>query len=124
MPRKSGITKFGDFGALLIDFPWKPDRNSKYSKLGGGGPELAVVQVIRICIGIAAEPHDTIPLIMGLQEGGVKNRNKRGCKRLLAFVHVCSRLLAFFPSAFACVCQRLSVCSHLLTSPFCRAPSA
>ena len=48
---------------------------------------------------------------------------------MFAFVHVCSRLLAFacvFASAFACVCQRLSafvcVCSHLLTPPLLRPP--
>ena len=67
----------------------------------------------------------------GIAKGGVKNRNKGGCKRLFAFVHVCLRLLAFvcvFASAFACVCQRLSafvcVCSHLLTPPFVAPPSA
>ena len=54
--------------------------------------------------------------------------NQGGCKRLFAFVHVCSRLLAFacvLASAFACICQRLSAfCSHLLTPPFVAPPSA
>ena len=49
----------------------------------------------------------------GIAKGGVKNRNKGGCKRLFAFVHVCSRLLTFSLciclrlSAFVCVCLRL-----------------
>ena len=67
----------------------------------------------------------------GIAKGGVKNRNKGGCKRVFAFVHVFSRLLAFacvFACAFACVCQRLSafvcVCSDLLTPPFVAPPSA
>ena len=30
-----------------------------------------------------------------LPKGGVRSRNKGGCKRLLAFVRVCPRLLAF-----------------------------
>ena len=70
-------------------------------------------------------------MLKGIAKGGVKNRNKGGCKRLFAFVCVCPRLLAFacvFASAFACVCQRLSafvcVCSHLLTPPFVAPPSA
>ena len=54
-------------------------------------------------------------------KGGVRNHNKGGCKRLLAFACV-------FASAFVCVCQRLSpfvcVCSHLLTPPFVAPPSA
>ena len=64
---------------------------------------------------------------------GVRNRNKNKgglYKHLSAFVHVCSRLLAFacvFASAFACVCPRLSafvcVCSLLLTPPFVAPPS-
>ena len=43
----------------------------------------------------------------GIVEGGVRNCNKGGCKRLLAFVRVCSRLLAFSPLrllAFVSVC--------------------
>ena len=46
-----------------------------------------------------------------------------------AFIHVCSRLLAFvwvFTSALACFCHRLSAlicsCSHLLTPPFVAPP--
>ena len=61
----------------------------------------------------------------GVAKGGVRNRNKGGCKRLFVFVRVGSRLLTFacyFASAFACICQRLSVfvciCSHLLAPPF------
>ena len=57
----------------------------------------------------------------GIAKRVVKNRSKGGCKRLFAFVHVCSRLLVFvcvFASAFACVCQRLlafvCVCSQCL----------
>ena len=48
---------------------------------------------------------------------------------MFAFVHVCSRSLAFacvFASAFACVCPLLSafacVCSHLLAPPLLRPP--
>ena len=33
-----------------------------------------------------------ITLNKGIAKGGVKNRNKGGCKRLFAFVHVCSHL--------------------------------
>ena len=66
----------------------------------------------------------------GIAKGGVKNRNKGGCKRLSAFVHVCSRLLAFSPLRFRlCVCLRLSafvcVCLRLLAfayPPLCCAP--
>ena len=70
-----------------------------------------------------------IPSDKGIASGGVKNRNKGGCKRLFAFVHVCSRLLAFacvFASAFACVCLRfVCVCLRLLAfayAPLCCAP--
>ena len=46
-----------------------------------------------------------------LLRGGVRSRNKGGCKRVFAFVHVCSRLIAFvcvFASAFACVCKGIA----------------
>ena len=59
-------------------------------------------------------------LIRGLQRGGVKNHNKRGCKRLFTFVCVCPRLLAFacvFASAFACVCLRLSAFARICLRP-------
>ena len=65
-------------------------------------------------------------LFKGIAKGGVKNRNKGGCKRLFAFVHVCSRLLAFacvFASAFACVCQRLCAFARIcLRPPLLRPP--
>ena len=62
----------------------------------------------------------------GIPKGGVKNRNKGGCKRLFAFVHVCSRLLAFGLRFRLCVCSRLSTfylrllafaCAPLLLRP-------
>ena len=67
--------------------------------------------------------NDTLKVTLGLrglQRGGVKNRNKGGCKRLFAFVHVCSRLLAFALRllAFACVCLRLRLCVCLRLSAF------
>ena len=62
---------------------------------------------------------------LGPAEG--KNRHKGGCKRLFAFVHVCSRLLACVYLRFRlCVCLRLSafVCvrSHFAYPPLCCAP--
>ena len=45
--------------------------------------------------------------VKGIAKGSVRKHNKGGCKRLFAFVHVCSHLLAFacvFASAFACIC--------------------
>ena len=47
----------------------------------------------------------------GILKGGVRNCNRWGCKRLLAFVRACSRLLAFSPPrlfAFVNVCLHLS----------------
>ena len=65
-------------------------------------------------------------------KGGVKNRNKRGCKRLFAFVCVCSRLFTFVHvcllfrlcvclrlSAFLCVCSRLRAFAY---APLCCTP--
>ena len=50
---------------------------------------------------------------------------KGGCERLFAFVHVCSRLLAFagvFAFAFVNVCQRLFALARICSCPLCRAP--
>ena len=65
----------------------------------------------------------------GIAKGGVKNRNKGGCKRLFAFVHVCSRLLAllaFSPLrllAFVSVCLRLFAFARIcLRPPLLRPP--
>ena len=70
-------------------------------------------------------------LCEGIAKGVQKPAMKGGVSVLFAFVHVCSRLLAFacvFASAFVRVCLRLLtfayVCSHLLTPPFVAPPSA
>ena len=58
--------------------------------------------------------------------GGVKNRNKGGCKRLFASVHVCLRLFAFSPLrllAFVSVCLRLFAFARIcLRPPLLRPP--
>ena len=70
--------------------------------------------------------HAKILFAMGIANGGVKNRNKGGCKRLFAFVHVCSRLLAFSPLrllAFVSVCLRLFAFACIcLRPPLLRPP--
>ena len=62
----------------------------------------------------------------GIAKGGVKNRDKGGCKRLFAFVHVCLRLLAFSPLrllAFVSVCLRLFAFARIcLRPPFVTSP--
>ena len=69
-------------------------------------------------------------LLKGIAKGGVKNRNKERCKRLFAFVHICShfclRLPAFacvFASAFVSVCLRLFAFARIcLRPPLLRPP--
>ena len=64
--------------------------------------------------------------IKGIAKGGVKNRNKGGCKRLFAFARVCSHLLAFSPLrllAFVSVCLRLFAFARIsLRPPLLRPP--
>ena len=61
--------------------------------------------------------------------GGVRNHSKGGCKRLFAFVHVCSRFACACLRFRLCVCLRFStlvcVCLRLLAfayTPLCCAP--
>ena len=67
-----------------------------------------------------------IAIVKGIAKGGVKNRNKGECKRLFAFVHVCSRLLAFASLrllAFVSVCLRLFAFARIcLRPPFVTPP--
>ena len=67
-----------------------------------------------------------LTIFKGIAKGGVKNPNKGGCKRLFAFVHVCSRLLAFAPLrllAFVRVCLRLLAFARIcLRPPLLRPP--
>ena len=66
-----------------------------------------------------------ILVLQGIAKGGVKNRNKGGCRRtwrLFAFARVCLRLLTFSRlrlSAFVCVCLRLLAFAY---APLCYAP--
>ena len=56
----------------------------------------------------------------GIAKGSVRNRNKGGYKRLLAFVRICSRLLAFSPLrllAFVSVCLHLPAFARICLRP-------
>ena len=81
----------------------------------------------------APKPSFFVEQITGIAKGGVRNRTKGGCQRLLAFVRVCSRLLAFacvFASAFSpprllAIVTFVRVCLRLLAfayAPLCYAP--
>ena len=51
----------------------------------------------------------------GIAKGGLLKNNKGGCKRLFAFVHACSRLLAFVFSQPQSITQK-GVHAHLVTA--------
>ena len=82
-------------------------------------------QVVRIRAK-SAKQYVTSLKINGIAKGGVRNRNKGGCKHLFAFVLVYSGLLAFSPLrllAFVSVCLRLFAFARLFAyAPLCRAP--
>ena len=57
-----------------------------------------------------------------IAKGGVRKRNKGGCKRLLAFVHVCLRLFASSPLRLRAFCQRLCAFARFCLRPLCCVP--